>query len=71
MLAFRNPSGRGLMYKDVSKFFPVPLFEAGEFPGLEGLLEASMEAFRHLQHEYRRGRVQLGQPALTESLATT
>ena len=62
MLASKNPSGRGLVYKDVSRFFPVPLFEAEEFPGLEGLMEASMEAFRHLQHQYRRGRFRLGQP---------
>jgi len=61
MLALRNPRGRGVLYKDVTKFFPVPLFEAGEFPELEGLLESSMEAFRHLQHQFRRGRVQLGQ----------
>lgn len=62
MLASPNPRGRGVVYGDVSRFFPVPLFEASEFPGLEGLLEASMQAFRHLQHQFRRGRIRLGQP---------
>lgn len=61
MLAKLNPGGRGVVYEDVSKFFPIPLFDVAEFPRLQGMLDASMSAFRYVQHEFRRKQVLLGE----------
>lgn len=62
MLSRLNPEGRGIIYDDVSKFFPIPLFSSAEFPQLQALLQASMAAFRYIQHEFRLKHVLLGEP---------
>ena len=62
MLSRLNPEGRGVVYDEVSKFFPVPLFDITSFPQMQELLEASMMAFRYIQYEYRRKRIIFGEP---------
>ncbi len=70
MLSRLNPEGRGIIYDDVSKFFPVPLFGSAQFPQLQALLQASMAAFRYVQHEFRRKQILLGEPDSGTAVAT-
>lgn len=68
MLSRLNPEGRGIIYDDVSKFFPVPLFDVTLFPQLQELLEASMLAFRYIQYEYRSERILFVEPSQSREI---